>query len=814
MQSMHWIDWLIVVCPLMIVGYIALRAQRYVKGVSDFLTAGRVAGRYVLSVAAAEAGMGVISMAAMFESNYNSGFAYGFWKGISMPILVILSLMGYCIYRFRETRAMTMGQFFEIRYNKSFRIFAAVLQSISGILNYAIFPAVSARFLVYYCDFPTTLTWCGWEFQTFGLIMALFLTVAVVIVTLGGQITIMVTDCVQGILSYPMYLVIVVFLVWKFSWFHEMAPTLLDRPPGKSLLNPFDIEKLRNFNIFYVFVGIMGSLLNRMSWSGAQGYQTAAATPHEQKMGGVLGAWRGGFSMMMYVLLAVSAFTLLHHAKFAPEARKIRSDLARKAMNDVTGSDSRFRDVRADVEPFLRSAGKIISPALQQRLDRVQQEDTATADASTNEKKDNPPPTVSTTDAESILTVTKNAIQSEDKGVAQSFETYLTQMRVPTTLRSMFPIGITGVFCAMAIFLLISTDTTYLHSWGSIVVQDVVLPFREKPFTPRRQLFLLRLVIAFVAVFAFFFSYYFGQVDFIFMYFAITGAIYLGGAGPCIVGGLYWKRGTAVGAFAAMISGSILAISGILGQKYWVDHIYPWLVDTRLIDAVRMFVEGAANPFRPIIDWRVTPDKFPINSQEIYFITMTTSLTLYVTLSLLTCRKPFNMERMLHRGKYQVEGRKRVKEPWTPLRVLRSLLGIDDQYTRGDKILAWSVFLWTFGWQFGCCFIGIVLWNTFLGRWPNEWWANWFFINNVVIAAVIGLVSTVWFTIGGTWDLRRMFKRLAEKETNILDDGRVIDHVSVGDVSMVEQVDHVRIPQAEHALEEESKRETEEDSES
>lgn len=39
---MHWIDWLIVVVPLIIVLIIGLRAQRYVRDVSDFLAEGMV----------------------------------------------------------------------------------------------------------------------------------------------------------------------------------------------------------------------------------------------------------------------------------------------------------------------------------------------------------------------------------------------------------------------------------------------------------------------------------------------------------------------------------------------------------------------------------------------------------------------------------------------------------------------------------------------------------------------------------------------------------------------------------------------------
>ncbi|MFA5042708.1 MAG: sodium:panthothenate symporter [Kiritimatiellia bacterium] len=798
---MHWIDWTIVAISLFVVLYIGLKSQRYVKGVSDFLTAGRVAGRYVIAVSGGEAGMGLISLVAIWEMYYNSGFALGFWGTIAAPIGIIMGLTGYCIYRFRETRAMTMGQFFEMRYSKSFRILAATLQSISGVMNFAIFPAVSARCLIYFCGLPLQVDIMGLVFPTFGLLMAGFLGLAVFLVTLGGQLTIMVTDCVEGILSYPLYVIIVACLLYKFSWFNEMAPTLLARAPGTSMLNPYDIEALRDFNLFYVFVGILSSILNRMAWAGNQGYSTAAITPHEQKMASILSSWRSGFLGMMCILLAVTGYTFLNNADFAAPAKAVRTDLAATAMNDVAGAEQ-FKDVRQDVDVYLET-GKI-NPELQARLDKVEAEEEsakrkeAHASSQSAEKAESQQAVAAAKDApsdpEAMLHVVQKALKSEDKGIAVTFGTIFSQMRVPMALRAILPIGIMGAFCAVMIFLLTGNNISYMHSWGSIIVQDVILPFRRKPFTPRQQLLLLRLVIAGVALFAFFFSFLFGQIDFILMFFAITGAIWLGGAGPCIVLGLYWKRGTSAGAFGALISGAVLAVGGILAQKYWAGSIYPWLSSLGMVEQVRMALHALSAPLNPYVVWTVTPDKFPINSQEIYFIAMAVSLAMYVGLSLLTSREVFNLDRMLHRGKYHREGQQVVKEKLSIRSVFKSLIGIDSQYTAGDKILAWSVFIWGFGWGFGS-FIVLIVWNK-ISPWPNNWWANWFFFCNFILAGVIGIISTVWFTIGGTLDLNRLFKRLREKDFNVLDDGRVIGHVSADDVALMEQKDHVVIEEA------------------
>ena len=74
-----------------------------------------------------------------------------------------------------------------------------------------------------------------------------------------------------------------------------------------------------------------------------------------------------------------------------------------------------------------------------------------------------------------------------------------------------------------------------------------------------------------------------------------------------------------------------------------------------------------------------------------------------------------------------------------------------------------------------------------------HWWAKWFFFNNFILGGVVAVISTIWFTWGGTRDLIRMFRALDQKQVNTLDDGRVVGHVSADDVEMVEKVDHIHI---------------------
>ena len=64
---MNWIDILIVVIPVCFVMYMGWYTRRYVRSVADFLAAGRVCGRYVLSVADVARVLGVITLLSFVE---------------------------------------------------------------------------------------------------------------------------------------------------------------------------------------------------------------------------------------------------------------------------------------------------------------------------------------------------------------------------------------------------------------------------------------------------------------------------------------------------------------------------------------------------------------------------------------------------------------------------------------------------------------------------------------------------------------------------------------------------------------------------
>ncbi len=152
-----------------------LVTRKYMRSVADFLAAGRTAGRYILSVSQGMAAIGAITIVANLEMNFQAGFAMSWW-GLSMGLVVlVVAVSGWVIYRFRATRALTLAEFFERRYSRGFRVFAGLIAFAAGLVNFGIFPAVGARFFIYFTGLPPEFDVAGLTLATYPVTMTVLL---------------------------------------------------------------------------------------------------------------------------------------------------------------------------------------------------------------------------------------------------------------------------------------------------------------------------------------------------------------------------------------------------------------------------------------------------------------------------------------------------------------------------------------------------------------------------------------------------------------------------------------------------------------
>ncbi|MBD3220943.1 sodium:solute symporter, partial [bacterium] len=430
------VDWLIVLAMLGLLLHGVRESNRHSSSVADFLAAGRSAGRYLVGVAGGIAGLGAITIVGNLEMNYIAGFSMSWWGMTTSVVILVITLSGWVIYRFRETRCLTLAEFFERRYSRRFRIFAGTVCWISGIINFGIFPGVGARFFIHYCGLPDAVALGPLAVPMYPLVMIVLLALALYFVFNGGQVTVIVTDFLQGTFVNLVFAMVCGWLIWKVVSWDQIFAALAAAPQDASLINPFETSHVDEFNFWYFLIGLAGLLYGKMSWQGTQGYNSSASSAHEAKMGEALGMWKNAPQNLFLMFVPIAIYTILNHADFAALSGRINAELA---------------------------------------------------------------------------LVDREAIRS--------------QLRAPLVLVEVLPHGLLGAFAAVMLAAFISTHDTYLHSWGSIFVQDVLLPWRGgEPLSQRAHLTALRWSIVGVAVFIFLFSLLFRQNQYIFLFFAITGA--------------------------------------------------------------------------------------------------------------------------------------------------------------------------------------------------------------------------------------------------------------------------------------------------
>lgn len=642
------IDWTIVAALLLGLTWAALTTRRHARSVGGFLVANRCGGRYLIAMAKGIAGFGVVTFMWFGEQAYQVGFTGRWWNLLTEPAMIVVAVSGWIVYRFRQTRAMTLAQFFEARYSRRFRVFAGLVAFLAGIINFGVFPAIGARFFIALCGLPDQLpAVAGLEVPTFPAVMALLLALALLFTLMGGHIAVMVTDFFQGIFANVVFALVCVFLLVKFFTWEQISDALLMAPPDHSLVDPFRIQGEDEFGVSYFLIQTLVVFYSVLIWQGTQAYEGCATSAHEAKMAGILNGWRYRALLIVAVVVPIGVYTLMHHPDFADQARAIDGALQ-------------------SIEP----------------------------------------------------------------------QELRNQARLPLAIAAMLPVGLLGLFCAAMLAAQVSTDESYMHSWASILVQDVILPLRRKPFSPRQHLWALRGAILGVAVFAFLFGLLFEQRQKVAMFLTISGAIFFGGGGAAVIGGLYWRRGTTAGAWAGMMTGMIAGVFGVAAPQLW--------------------------------------DDFPLTGQEMTFVGMSSAFGAYVLASLLDPRGPFDLDRLLHRGPHAVAGETSVR--WSEARGWRERLGIDREFSGWDRVVAYVTLAWPVGWTL--IFIAVVVWHLFADL-PDTWWVGfwhawtWIFVGGAI--AVTG-----WFTIGGFRDLRSMYRHLAAR-ANPKEDGRVEDGRNVGE---------------------------------
>jgi solute:Na+ symporter, SSS family len=130
-----------------------------------------------------------------------------------------------------------------------------------------------------------------------------------------------------------------------------------------------------------------------------------------------------------------------------------------------------------------------------------------------------------------------------------------------------WPVGLTGLVVAAMLAADMSTDSSYMLTWGSVIYNDLLAPFRRTRWTERRGLRWNRAIIALIGIFLLIYGLWYPLEQDIWTYLTVTGAIYLASMSTLLVAACYWPRANSWGAAAAIAMGAVFPLAYLVGEK-------------------------------------------------------------------------------------------------------------------------------------------------------------------------------------------------------------------------------------------------------
>ena len=184
-----------------------------------------------------------------------------------------------------------------------------------------------------------------------------------------------------------------------------------------------------------------------------------------------------------------------------------------------------------------------------------------------------------------------------------------TLYAMPVFLAKILPTGMLGLVGAAMFSAFMSTHSSYLLCWSTVIVEDVVNPIVGGTLSDRARITISRVWILVIGVFLVVWSLWYPLEADLWDYLAVTAGVYFTGAIALLVFGLYWNKASSVGAYLALSCGvlCIFALApvrrafGIGETVFGIELTEPRIVlGTTALALVLMIAGSLAFPGKPL----------------------------------------------------------------------------------------------------------------------------------------------------------------------------------------------------------------------
>lgn len=142
-----------------------------------------------------------------------------------------------------------------------------------------------------------------------------------------------------------------------------------------------------------------------------------------------------------------------------------------------------------------------------------------------------------------------------------------TLLAMPKLLGGMVPVGLMGLLVAAMLAADMSTDSSYMLTWGGVIYNDILGPFRKGRWSEKRGILWNRMIVALIGVFLLLYGLWYPLKGDLWTYIGVTGTIYLSSMAVLLIACCYWRRANSWGATAAITCGAVLPVTFLIMQQ-------------------------------------------------------------------------------------------------------------------------------------------------------------------------------------------------------------------------------------------------------
>jgi SSS family solute:Na+ symporter len=344
---------------------------------------------------------------------------------------------------------------------------------------------------------------CGFDIRHLAMMMTALLVMVAVYTILGGMLSVLVTDFLQFVVMSIGLIVVSVMLLHQVGW--EKLVTAVEHHHGAGGFNPLENPSL---GWPFLVMQILGSAAATLTWQTTIARLLAAK---DADTGRKVYTRTSFFFVCRWLIPGLWGMAALAIAGWQP-------------LKLLTGEELAKVPITVQAKIAASRAGQPLA-------------------------------TLSVDEADAL----SPAVAARLNGASLH--------AMPQLLSTFLPVGLLGLLIAAMLAADMSTDSSYMLGWASVIYNDILAPFRRRAWSDRRAILWSRWIVALIGVYLFVFGLLYTVEGNVWSYLLLTGSIYLSSMSVLLVACCYWRRANNWGALGAILLGAAVPIVHLSMEK-------------------------------------------------------------------------------------------------------------------------------------------------------------------------------------------------------------------------------------------------------